>query len=264
MTPTRQELLLQKNQIIERDGVWTAHNIHLGHDVYTIDEHSTSDLSKRERILQLMEDYGNKELSKQRILDLACLEGLYSIEAAKKGATVIGADIRDEHLRKAQYAKDALGLRNLTFVKSDVRTITKESFESFDTILMLGILYHLPSPDILPFLETMAHLCRDLLIIDTHIAIRPEMTFARNNATYEGAYFVEHPRGATMEQKRASGWASIDNDVSVWLTLDSLTRALRDVGFSSVLQCLLPLDPSQPKDRVTLVAKKSRRLAHVS
>src|SRR5208283_4911140 len=64
----------------------------------------------------------------KRLLDLACLEGLFAIEFARK----------------------VLGLSNCRLIKGDVRSISAE-LGSFDVILCAGILYHLDFPDCVRF-----------------------------------------------------------------------------------------------------------------
>ena len=50
--------------------------------------------------------------------------------------------------------------------------------------------------------------------------------------------------------------ASLDNPQSFWFTRESLVRLLHDVGFTSVLECHAPPDPTKQPDRLTLAAFK--------
>lgn len=47
---------------------------------------------------------------------------------------------------------------------------------------------------------------------------------------------------------------SLDNTYSYWFARESLTRMLYDVGFTSVYECHVPMDPFKRGDRITLVA----------
>src|SRR6476646_8759794 len=78
----RDAVIRQKQQIIDRYGPWTAHNIQLADDVYTIDKAVTGDEFKLRRIVQIISDLSQKPLNSLRVLDLACLEGMYAIEMA--------------------------------------------------------------------------------------------------------------------------------------------------------------------------------------
>ena len=65
----------RKVAINERFGEWTAHNIHLGDDTYTIGPRAISDESRLTRILQVVSDLSARSIQDLRVLDLACLEG---------------------------------------------------------------------------------------------------------------------------------------------------------------------------------------------
>ncbi|MBC1220039.1 bifunctional 2-polyprenyl-6-hydroxyphenol methylase/3-demethylubiquinol 3-O-methyltransferase UbiG, partial [Nostoc sp. UCD120] len=83
-----------------------------------------------------------------RILDLGCLEGLYSIGLALHGATVVGIEGREVNFQKAKFAKECLGLNNLEFIQDDVLNLSPEKYGYFDIVLCCGILYHLNVPEV--------------------------------------------------------------------------------------------------------------------
>ena len=247
-----------RKRIIEKFGAWSAHNIHLGGGVYTIGDGIVGDEIKLRRIVQAVADLSHKPLAALRILDLACLEGLYAVEFARHGAEVVGIEIRETNIEKARFAKESLGLRNLTFVQDDVRNISVERYSHFDVVLCLGILYHLDTPDVFSFLERMSEVCQGVAVIDTHIGTA-ERSYAYKAKTYWGSTFAEHAADATPEHKAKQLWASIDNPASFWFTRPSLLNALTHVGFTSIYECHTPPEPQKPADRVTLVAIKGSR-----
>jgi hypothetical protein len=247
-----------KGRIIERFGAWSAHNIHLGGDVYTISKKIVGDEIKLRRIVQSVADIAQRPIGELRILDLACLEGLYAVEFARHGAEVVGIEVREANIEKARFAKDTLALNNLEFVKDDVRNISISKYGQFDVVLCLGILYHLDVPDVFSFLERISDVCRSFAVIDTHVGTA-EGSHVYKGTTYWGSTYAEHARDATPELKAKQLWASIDNPASFWFTRVSLLNALSNVGFTSTYECHTPPEPEKPADRLTLIALKGTR-----
>jgi hypothetical protein len=255
------ELERQKQEVIARHGPWTAHNIHLGDGVYTMQPGIVGDEIKLRRVVQTVFDLSEGSVANLRILDLACLEGMYAIELVRHGAIGVGIEGRAANLAKAAFVKEALGLRNLTLHQDDVRNLSRAKYGSFDVVLCLGILYHLDAPDVFTFLQRIAEVCVRFAIIDTHISVSPEQSRSHEGKLYWGRPYVEHAPTASAEEKAQNLWASLDNAQSFWLTRDSLLDALSHAGFTSVLECHLPAEATKPADRITLVAFKGPRQA---
>ena len=100
----------ERAEIIARFGEWTAHNFQLVGDIYTIDNRITGDEFRLRRVMQIIADLADRPLNRLRIVDLACLEGMYSVELARHGATVVAIEGRRANLEKVRFAKKALGL----------------------------------------------------------------------------------------------------------------------------------------------------------
>src|SRR6266478_8352399 len=107
----------RKQMVVNEFGPWTASNIHLGDRFYTIGEKIQGDEVKLRRILQIVADTTRRPLKSLRLVDLACHEGIYAIEFARHGASVLGIEGRQAHLEKATFVKDALSLNNVDFVQ---------------------------------------------------------------------------------------------------------------------------------------------------
>src|SRR5947207_2409975 len=246
----------RKAGVVARHGEWTAHNIHLGGGLYTMGEYVRGDEILARRLLQIASDLTGRPLADLRVLDLACLEGLYAVEFARHGAAAVGVEIREANLEKARFAKEALGLERLEFVLDDVRNLSAEKYGEFDVVLCIGILYHLDAPDVFDFVHRMAEVCRRCLVIDTHVSNTNEVAVVYGGHEYAGRYFGEHAPDATTEEKAKVLWASIDNEKSFWLTRTSLYNLLARAGFTSVYECHNPAVRNKFGDRVTLVAVK--------
>ena len=261
-----EEIKRKREAVVERFGPWTAHNIYLQEDEYTFDrEHPEferllhASATTLQRIVQIGADMFERPLSSLRVLDLACLEGMYGIEFARQGAEVVGIEGRELNIEKARFAAEALSLSNITLAQDDVRNLSVEKYGHFDIVLCLGILYHLNAPDVFHFMERISEVCRRLLIIDTHVAsTEAEISHTFKGHEYHGISFVEHEPGATVEDKLSSAWASLDNEKSFWFTPPSLSNLLSNIGFTSAYACLNPAVPSWPTiDKHVLVAVKS-------
>jgi SAM-dependent methyltransferase len=263
-------------QIIDRFGPWTAHCIHLGDGVYTFGEPQIN--TRLRRFLQIASDITAEPLGKLRVLDLACLEGLFGIEFARHGANVLAIEGREANLAKAQFAKEVLSLSNLELTLGDVRTLDVEQHGHFDVVLCLGILYHLDTPDAMEFVQRIYSVCNRLTIIDTNFSLHDEEAYTWNGNTYWGKYAREHASGDASEQKLRKNWASLENPRSFLFTRASLCNLLRHVGFTSVYECLNPYEYHNPnwprpalderhvelRDRLTVVAIKGKRQRLIS
>ena len=255
----------RQSEIVDKFGPWTASNIHLTDDFYTIGEHIHGDEIKLRRILQVVSDAASKPLEGVRLLDLACHEGIYAIEFARHGANVLGIEGRQAHIEKAMFVKDILCLSNVDFVQDDVRNLSKDKYGSFDIVLCLGILYHLEVPDVFRFIECIGEVCGDIAVIDTRIAPGPTLSYVYKGTKYWGNRISEgHNLSDSAEDKLKRYWASLDNVTSFHLSRTSLYCMLNRVGFTSVYECYIPAEPAKPIDRITLLAIKGKRQRVVS
>jgi SAM-dependent methyltransferase len=211
---------------------------------------------KVRRVVQLVKDLARRPISELRVLDLACGEGVYSIEIGLRGAEVLGVDARTERMQIGVECARKNGLANVAFRQGDVRKISKATDGEFDVILFLGILYHLDVPDSFHVLTNLYDMCRGMLIIDTHVSLAAQDSASFENRSYVGRRGREHCDADTQAQRQKHLLQSIDNPRNFWFTHKSLTRLLCDVGFTSVLECFAPLEAHKPTNRVTLVAIK--------
>jgi len=230
------------------------HNIALPHGVYTA---ACDDYYPAHReIMRVVREHLGSNFSGRRIVDIGCLEGYFSIECALQGAEVLGIDGKLLNVRKCEFVRSVLGVERATFALGDAMNVTRESSGRFDAVLALGLLYHLDDP--YTFLGNVAALCTGFAVIDTHVALedqperikggswRPDLselrTFTFDGRRYEGRLFREFPTGTARDVKDLSPTASLENELSVWLTEDSLVRMLHDVGFSGTEKVVYPRD----------------------
>jgi SAM-dependent methyltransferase len=211
---------------------------------------------KVRRIMQLTADLARRPFAELDILDLGCGEGVYSIEAALRGAQVVALDARTQRMERGAACARRHGLDNLRFIQQDVRTAKRETLGSFDVVYLLGLLYHLDASDLFGVLENIYALCRDLLIIDTLISLTPEEQVVWRGVSYKGRRHREHGDGDDLELRRSRVLKSIDNTFSFYLTRESLVRALTCAGFTSICECYVPFESGKAADLITMVAGK--------
>jgi 2-polyprenyl-3-methyl-5-hydroxy-6-metoxy-1,4-benzoquinol methylase len=227
------------------------HNIALPYGIYTAACNDYYDAHRE--IMRIVRERLGSDFSGRRIVDIGCLEGYFSIECALQGAEVLGIDGKLLNVRKCEFVRSVLGIERATFALGDAMKVTRESSGRFDAVLALGLLYHLENP--YTFLANVAGICDGFAVIDTHVALddqpesiksgwRPELsemrTFTFGGKSYEGRLFREFPTGTARDVKDLSPTASLDNELSVWLTEDSLVQMLHDVGFSGTEKVIYP------------------------
>jgi SAM-dependent methyltransferase len=211
---------------------------------------------KVRRVMQLIRDFSKRPLDQLRILDLACGEGVYAIEAALRGAEVRALDARMERMNEGAKAAERLGLKHLSFEQEDIRKVHVSSHGSVDVVLLLGILYHLNERDVFSVLENVYEICGQFVVIDTHIASHGRARVHHDGRVYEGQHMGEHADDDPEKVRRSRLLASLDNPTSFRFTKESLFRLLNEVGFTSVCECHVPLEPFKPQDRITIIAAK--------
>ena len=231
--------------------LWTRGNLQIAH-------------TRLRRLLQVVSDLSRKPLSECRILDLGCLDGMFSIEFALHGAETIGVEVREANFKRAVFCKEALELDNLEFRHEDVRHMSLEAYGKFDAIVCSGILYHLPALDAIHLINKMYQMAKRIVVIDSHVSLLPQERFVYEGEDYWGVTYREYPDDTPPEVIEKAVYSSADNPTSFWFTRPSLINLLAKAGFSSVYECFNPmhLDDRKPGmetvDRCTFAAIKDQ------
>jgi SAM-dependent methyltransferase len=245
-------------EVVSRHGPWETHNIRLAEGVFTISPQAQTTATKLARIVQVISDVCG-DLQNLRILDIGCNEGLYSLELASRGASVLGVDAREAHIEKARFAARALSLE-VAFEQLAVRDIDPERHGRFDVVVAAGILYHLDAPDLFQTVARLAGMT-SRLVIDTHVSPYAQDVVKHNGQSYHGMFAQEHAPTATEAERVAAGRQSFENERAFHITKPSLLRLLEAAGFTSVLEVQLPRGPERLDTRTTLVAFAGNRAA---
>jgi len=256
----RRDLEARLAQITTDHGRWT-YDIPLSHGVWTRGNRGVPHL-RLKRMVQATNDLVVKPISQCRVLDLGCLEGLFSIEFALQGASTLGIDVRASNIAKAEFAQDALGVPNVEFVRDDARNVNAGSYGHFDVIICSGLLYHLLGADAQRLVHNLFEMLGHLLILDTAISSSSRATFTTGGQAYHGSVWREHRRGTSELERERRKLASFDNDESFEFTRPSLVNLLHDAGFSSVSECFTPAyaDDESLRRRCTFMAVKGTQV----
>jgi tRNA (mo5U34)-methyltransferase len=155
------------------------HRIDLGHGVVTPGIDDTADKLRRVGL--------PRSLAGKTLLDIGAYDGFFSFEAERRHAErVVAAD----HFCWSQpdgSMADGRGFDIAHWALHSqvekrwvaVEDISPETVGEFDYVLFLGVLYHAPDP--LGYLAHAYSVCRDTLILETHVdamdQARPTMVF---------------------------------------------------------------------------------------
>jgi len=111
------------------------------------------------RAIQLPDD-----CHEMRALDLGTRDGFFAFELERRGADVIAVDYVPGEQTGFAVASDLLGSR-VTYLHRNIYELDAEELGTFDLVLFLGLIYHLPDP--LGALHIVRNLTRRRMILET-------------------------------------------------------------------------------------------------
>lgn len=121
---------------------------------------------------------GKKDLKGKSLLDIGTMNGIMAYEAERRGASRVLAIDRDPpaypDAREAfELAGRALGSKVVRYQGLSVYELDPATHGELDFVLLYGVLYHLKFP--LLGLYRAALVCREQLIVETHVTTRDEI-----------------------------------------------------------------------------------------
>lgn len=168
------------------------------------------------------------------LLDIGCWDGHFSFEAKRRGA---GRVLATDHYvwngpgwgKKGafDFARSCLA-PSVEDLELDFQEMTPDNVGTFDTVLFLGVLYHLKEP--LSGIERAAALAGKMLVVETHIDLRlapepPAMVlypFDELNKD-KSNWFGPNP-SAVIGMLRTCGFSRVEQDMAY--TWPGSSRAL--------------------------------------
>lgn len=150
------------HQEIEQLGPW-FHNIHLPGGEQTAPNHALGDFPAFK--WQEIQGHLPADLTGWQVLDVGCNAGFYSLELARRGASVLGIDVDPHYLRQAAWVARQFGVADRIELRQlqvyDVARLDQQ----FDLVWYMGVLYHLRYP--LLSLDILAQKTRRLMVFQT-------------------------------------------------------------------------------------------------
>ncbi|MCW3064699.1 MAG: hypothetical protein JWN32_1871 [Solirubrobacterales bacterium] len=171
-----------------------------------------------------------------RVLDLGCNEGLFAHLARAWGAArVVGCDIRELNIRRAEAIRDHYGISpaELEFRCVDAFALDTVALGSFDVVLALGLVYHLEDPvgalRIARRLVAPGGLC----VVESQLT-RQDEPIVHGWGTSDHWERAEASFAARFENDPADPLASVDGVLSLIPNAAALELAMRVAGFRRV------------------------------
>ena len=170
------------------------------------------------------------DLSGVSVVDLACHEGWFALHLARRGATVLGLDVRDAHVEDALLmarATETKGFKARTF---DIEEARPDDVGVHDVTLMLGLLYHLENP--MRALRLARAVTRKALFIETQVV--PHMSGKVDWGSYAfqremvGVFGIVDELGEEHAPEAGTG------GICLAPSIDALEWLLKKVGFGHV------------------------------
>lgn len=124
-------------------GPW-FHNLHFPDGIQTCPEHRLGDFPNSQ--WQQLAPHLPADLHGQSVLDIGCNAGFYSIELARRGATVTAIDADEHYLAQARWAVEELGLKDRIQLEHRQLYSLAHTGRRWDLVLFLGVMYHLRYP----------------------------------------------------------------------------------------------------------------------
>jgi tRNA/tmRNA/rRNA uracil-C5-methylase (TrmA/RlmC/RlmD family) len=117
-------------------GPWD-HNIKLSHRVFTAN--CEDYYPAHQEIMKIINQQLGGNFRRKRVVDIRCLEGYFSAECALQGAKVLGVEGKTINVKKCEFVKSVLGIKNLSFVKDDAMKGDEEEIRDLRRRRCFGI-----------------------------------------------------------------------------------------------------------------------------
>jgi tRNA (mo5U34)-methyltransferase len=194
--------------------------------------------TRSEMLRRVLDQHLGTNNSKLRAIDLACHQGWFSIELAKRQfSDIIATDARETHIADTKLICQTLQFDHIIKpLLSDVHTLNTDELGKFDVVLCLGLIYHLENP--IGALRKAHALCKNICIIETQIA--PGQTGMVDYGHHTYVKNIEASFVVVDETEETHGPETSLLGISLVPDLNGLMWILKRIGFTRVELVAVP------------------------
>jgi len=139
-----------------------------------------------EQIIELIEP-------NRKIIDVGCGTGLFSFTVADKCSSVVGIDLSERNIRKANKNLIKNPSQKVTFLHNSITDILEEQNLHFDYAVLTFVIHEVNEEDRVPLLNKIAKVA-DKIIIGDYLFPRPKSYKGRQSQLIEFMAGSEHYR----------------------------------------------------------------------
>lgn len=169
----------------------------------------------------------------KRVLDLGTRDGYFAFEMERRGAEVVAVDYVPPDKTGFAVVSRILGSK-VTHLHANIYNLSPQTLGTFDIVLFLGLLYHLP--DLVRALNVVRSLCHDRMYLETqsidNALLLPDgstVPLASVAPVLADMPLVQFYPGRTLNNDPTNYWAP---------NLKALTAMLTECRFSVLRQSL--------------------------
>lgn len=175
----------------------------------------------------------NKYLKKGKILDIGGGVGRYSLYLASLGYDVTLVDLSDKEVEFAAKKAQELGL-NLTCYTADARDLSKLNLGMFDTILLMGPLYHLHSLEDRKtcVVEAKRHLKKDGVLFASFISLTAGINYYLDECPEE---LIHEPALDLFDRmEKDESWSGMAFTAATFINNLEIEPFFEELGFEKI------------------------------
>lgn len=165
-------------------------------------------------------------------LDIACHQGYFSVQLAKRGfAQITAVDARADHIEDVKLITAGLDEQRIEAKQCDVHALSVDAVGGpFDLVLCFGLLYHLENP--IGALRRAREMCKGLCVVETQVV--PNMSGNVDWGSYRYVKPLMGSFGIIDETYETHGMEASVTGICLAPSTEGLIWIMEKVGFKDV------------------------------